>query len=112
VKAPGRPHPHFTAYTYFNGGLQAFDLSDPERPRITAWVVPGQGGRLEEPASHERSVDSVFIEWDRKLIWLATNDGLFLLSAPELGEPVLGPLPVERWSLPGVNVGHAAAPAS
>ena len=28
----------------------------------------------------------------------------------ELGEPVLGPLAALRWSLPGVNVGHAAQP--
>ena len=108
VKAPGRPDPNFTAYTYFNGGLQGFDLTDPADPRISAWFVPAQGGRLELPESHERSADSVFIEWDRRLLWLATNDGLYLLSTPELGEPVLGPLPVARWSLPGVNVGHPA----
>ena len=108
TKAPGRPDPDFTAYTYFNGGLQGFDISDPTRPRISSWFVPGQGGRIEEPESHERSADSVFIEWDRKLIWLATNNGLYLLSTPELGEPVLGPLAVSRWSLPGVNVGYPA----
>ena len=50
----------------------------------------------------------MFIEWDRRLLWLAGNDGLYLLSTPQLGEPVLGPLPVLRWSLPGVNVGHAS----
>ena len=106
AKAPGKPHPNFTAYASFNGGLQGYDLSDPANPRISAWFVPGQGGRLGSPESYERSADSVFIEWDRRLIWLATNDGLFLLSTPELGDPVTRGMPVERWSLPGVNVGH------
>lgn len=108
VKAPGRPHPNLTAYTYFNAGLQLFDLSDPTRPRNSGWFVPAQAGRLEEPETYERGSDSVFVEWDRRLLWLATNDGLYLLSTPQLGEPVLGPLPVKRWSLPGVNVGLAA----
>lgn len=110
VKAPGKPDPNLTAYTWFNAGLQLFDLTDPTQPRNSGFFVPPQVGDLEEPETYERGSDSVFIEWDRKLIWLATNNGLFLLSTPQLGEPVLGPLAVERWSLPGVNVGHPPPP--
>jgi hypothetical protein len=106
LKAPGRPHPGFTVYAYFNGGLQGFDISDPTQPRISAWFVPGQGGRLASAESHERSADSVFVEWDRGLIWLATNDGLYLLATPELGPPVLEPRRVSEWSLEGLNAGH------
>ncbi len=49
LKAPGRPHPDFTLYTYFNGGLQGFDISDPSSPRSSpgscrarevAWTTP------------------------------------------------------------------------
>ena len=100
LKAPGRVHPSFTVYTYFNGGLQGFDLSDPAQPRISAWFVPRQAGRVASAESHERSADSVFVEWDRRLIWLGTNDGLYLLATPELGDPVLEPLPVARTASP------------
>jgi hypothetical protein len=106
LKAPGRPHPDFTLYTYFNGGLQGFDLSDPSNPRISAWFVPPQGGRLDSPESFERGADSVFVEWDRKLIWLATNNGLYLLSAPALGQPILEARTVSEWSLENLNAGH------
>ena len=100
VKAPGKPHPGFTAYTYFNGGLQCYDISAPLDPRISAWFVPPQAGDIGDPETFERSADSVFIEWDRRLIWLGSSSGLHLLSTPELGEPVLGALEVERWSFP------------
>ncbi len=106
AKAPGTAHPDFTFYTYFNGGLQAFDVSDPKDPTITGWFVPAQGGTLDVPASYERSADSVFVEWDRKLIWLGTNNGLYLLSSEDLGEPVLEALEVSEWSLDGLNAGH------
>ena len=52
-----------------------------------------------------RTVDNVFIEWDRKLIWAATDSGLYLLSAPALGDPVLSPMPVREWALPSINKG-------
>ena len=106
LKAPGRPHPDFTWHTYFNGGLQGFDVSDPEAPRIRSWFVPAQAGDVDAPESHERSADNVFVEWDRKLIWLGTNNGLYLLSSPDLGEPVVEPLRVSEWSLEGLNAGH------
>ena len=61
---------------------------------------------LDVPASYERSADSVFVEWDRKLIWLGTNNGLYLLSSEDLGEPVLEALEVSEWSLDGLNAGH------
>ena len=48
----------------------------------------------------------MFVEWDRKLIWLASDTGLWVLSTGELGDPILGPLRVAEWSLPGLNDGH------
>jgi len=106
LKAPGRPHPNVTFYTYFNGGLQAFDLSDPRAPRISAWFVPSQNGEENDPESYERSADSVFVEWDRRLVWLATNNGLYLLESPDLGEPHLAAMRATEWSLDGLNDGH------
>lgn len=106
LKAPGRPDPNFAIYTYFNAGVQAFDLSDPRDPKISGYFIPEQGGRMENPESYERGTDSVFVEWDRRLVWVASNTGLYLLATPLLGDPVLGALEVEEWSLPGLNAGH------
>ncbi|MGH7856445.1 MAG: hypothetical protein ACREQY_03875 [Candidatus Binatia bacterium] len=69
--------------------------------------MPAQNGSIDDPRTFERSADDVFIEWDRRLIWLASNNGLHLLSSPDLGEPLLGPMTVSDWSLPGVNEAHA-----
>jgi hypothetical protein len=105
LKAPGKSHPAITAYTYFNGGLQFYDLSDPRAPEIAGYFVPAQGGTIDDIFSHYRDSDNVFIEWDRRLVWLASNTGLYLLSTPLLGEPVLQPMAIEDWAAAGVNVG-------
>ncbi len=107
LKAPGKVHPNFLAMTYFGGGLQCFDLSDPRQPKNVAYFIPPQAGELDKWNSFNRSVESVFIEWDRKLIWAGSDSGLYLLSSPHLGEPVLGAMAVREWTLPGLN----AAPA-
>jgi len=104
--APGKPDPNFSCYAYFIAGAQCFDLSDPTEPRISAAFIPPQGGDLDVWNSYNRTVDIVFVEWDRKLIWVGSDTGLYLISTPALGKPVLGPLEVEEWSLPGLNEGH------
>ncbi len=106
-KAPGRPKPGFTCYACFNAGAQCYDLSDPVRPRISAWFIPPQGGDLSVWNSYNRTVDMIFVEWDRKLIWVGSDTGLYLVTTPELGTPVLAPMEVGEWSLPGLNRGHA-----
>ncbi|MFC1795639.1 LVIVD repeat-containing protein [Pseudomonadota bacterium] len=103
IKAPGTVHPDFTCYTFFNAGLQCYDISDPEHPFITAYFIPPQGGDLETPGSYTRNTDNVFIEWDRKLIWVATDTGLYLVTSPALGEPVLRAMPVSEWTLDELN---------
>jgi hypothetical protein len=52
-------------------------------------------------------VDNVFIEWDRNIIWTATDTGLYALSCPNLGKPILDPMPVTEWSLDKLNEGAA-----
>jgi hypothetical protein len=107
--APGRAHPNFTCYTYFNAGVQCFDLTRPEAPRGgTAYFIPPQGGSLSRDAfaSFARDTDNVLVEWDRNLMWVLTNTGIYLYATPELGEPVLEPMPVSDWALPRLNAGH------
>jgi hypothetical protein len=58
-----------------------------------------------EGNGYNRPADTLFVEWDRKLIYVGTTTGLYVLSSPALGKPVLGPMPATEWSLPGLNVG-------
>ena len=106
LKAPGKPAANFTCYTWFNAGLQCLDVSDPRRPRFVSYFIPGQGADDGIQARGIRTADDVFIEWDRKLIWVSTDTGNYLLSAPQLGEPVLGPAVAKEWVLDGLNKGH------
>jgi hypothetical protein len=103
---PGTVDRSFFPLSYFTGGLQCYDLTDPRDPRIVAYFIPPQGGELDRFGSFNRPVQNVFVEWDRRLIWVGTNTGLHLASSPHLGEPVLEPMPVSNWTLDGVNEGH------
>ena len=107
-KAPGKPHASITAYSYFNAGVQFYDLSDPREPRIAGSYIPAQPGDIDDIESYYRDTDVVFIEWDRKLVWVGTSAGLVLLSTPLLGDALLQPKTVEEWTMPGVNAGYKA----
>lgn len=119
LKAPGKPAPNFTCYAFFAAGLQCYDIRDPRNPKISAYYLPKQGDASQAWEPHPdlrgkaiRTADNVFIEWDRNLLWLATDSGLYLLSTPQLGEPILDALPVKEWVLPSINRGwdRAAVP--
>src|SRR5690606_32679565 len=105
--------PNLVATTWFNAGLRLHDVSDPSNPREVAWYLPPRGGDIEEYGSWVRGdSETVFIEWDRNLIWLGTHAGTYCLSSPALGRPVLEPRPIERWSVPHGNRGWDAGVAS
>lgn len=106
LKAPGKANPNFTCYSWFAAGLQCFDISDPKRPTIVSYFLPEQGASDGIQAHGIRTVDDVFIEWDRGLIWISTDTGNYLLSAPQLGKPVLKPMAEKEWNLSGLNQGH------
>ncbi len=106
MKAPGKPAPDFTAYAFFSAGLQMYDIKDPAKPRSIGHFIPPQAGSLDNYLSYPRDTDAVFIEWDRKLMWVGTGTGLYCVTSPALGKPVLEPMPVREWTLPGLNVGH------
>ncbi len=105
LKAPGRPSPSFVAYAYFIGGLRCYDVSNPYRPEEVAYFIPPQGGDLNDFGSYNRTVDNVFIEWDRNVIYVAADTGIYVLTTPALGRPSFDPMPVREWSLPGLNAG-------
>lgn len=104
--APGMMQPNFVAMTFFCAGLRISDISNPTAPRETAWFVPARDGEMDKYLSWFRGTsETAFVEWDRNLIWLGTHDGTYCLSTPALGEPVLEPRKVERWTVAHANVG-------
>ena len=84
-------------YTWFAGGFHLYDISNPFQPKEVAWMVPYQG--------EWRGTESVLIEWDRKLIHVFADSGLYILSSPVLGDPILGPLKPKSWTPRGLNAG-------
>jgi len=105
LKAPGKPRHDFIAYSYFNAGLRCYDIGNLYRPEEVAYFIPPQGGDLNQFNTWNRTVDNVFIEWDRNIIYCAADTGLYVLSCPNLGKPVLDPMPITEWSLQGLNEG-------
>ncbi len=106
LKAPGRVNPNFTVYAAFNAGIQAVDITDPMDLKLNGYYITPTSGDLNRFGSYHRPGNDVFVEWDRNLIWAGTDNGLHLLSHPDLGRPVLEPRPVAEWTLPGLNEDH------
>jgi hypothetical protein len=105
LKAPGTISPNFIAYSYFDAGLRCYDVSDLLRPTEVAYFIPPQGGDFSKWGSWNRTVDNVLVEWDRNIIYAAADTGIYALSCANLGKPILDPMPVNHWSLPGLNEG-------
>lgn len=85
---PGTPSPRYLPYAFYNAGMQMFDVSDPAHPKIAAYFVP----KMADPKlnlDYKDPVHGVYIEWDRNLIWVMSNHGLYAVGSPLLGEPVL-----------------------
>ncbi|MEW5984576.1 MAG: hypothetical protein AB1806_19670 [Acidobacteriota bacterium] len=108
--APGTSRPEIVVLSFFNAGIRVFDISDPTLPREVAWFVPPRGGEIEDFTTWFRGEgESVFVEWDRNLIWFGCgNSGSYCLSCPALGKPVLEPRPIPHWTKPHLNAGWDA----
>ncbi len=104
--APGKARPDVVVMSYLNAGVRVFDISNVTAPREVAYFVPPRDGDINDYMSWRRgTTEAVFIEWDRKLIWASTHAGLYCLSTPFLGKPILDPMKVDRWTVPHVNRG-------
>ena len=82
------------------------DFSNPAEPKMDGYFIPPSSGSLSEPGSFNRIGDNIFIEWDRNLIWAATDSGIYLITHPSLGRPNTSPQSVKQWALEGLNEGH------
>jgi hypothetical protein len=104
--APGKSNPSIVAITFFNAGVRIFDISDPTAPKEVAYFVPPHTGEMDNYESWWRgTTENVFVEFDRRLIWIGTHEGTYCLSCPALGKPVTEAKAVAEWSIPHCNVG-------
>lgn len=104
--APGAVKPNIVVMAYTNADVRVFDISDPTEPKEVAYFVPARDGDINVWESWRRgTTEFIHVEWDRNLIWASTQEGVYCLSCPALGTPVLEPKKVTRWSVPHVNVG-------
>src|SRR5262249_56969993 len=106
MKAPGKPHPNFTVYSFFNAGAQMFDIANPKGARNIGYFIPPQPGGLDDYLSYPRDTDNVFVEWDRQLMWVGAGTGLYLVTSPALGKPVLHPISLAESTHPRPNLAH------
>jgi hypothetical protein len=80
----GTPHGKIIPYAFYAAGLQIFDVSNPEEPKVGAYFVPPMG--LKDDDDLAAPVHGVFVEWDRNIIWVFANHGIYCVSTPYLGE--------------------------
>jgi len=89
---PGGGREGLAIYAFYNAGVQIFDLADPKAPSIAGYFVPRFPTEAEMPSyTFNNPGFAVFTEYDRNIIWLFTTQGVYALSSPLLGAPVLGP---------------------
>ncbi|MFI6902095.1 hypothetical protein ACIBKY_12585 [Nonomuraea sp. NPDC050394] len=92
--SPGDPAQGLLAYAFYNAGVQFFDTRDVRRPKIAAQFVPAGYSAAVPDYALGNQTHAIYTEWDRKIVWVFTNDGIYalssgkLLGAPNLGRPV------------------------
>ena len=84
---PGTARAGIVPYAFYNAGVQIFDVSDPSDPTIAAYFVPRFDTERVPDYARGNLAHGIYVEYDRNLIWLFTNHGMYVLSTPVLGEP-------------------------
>lgn len=85
---PGTPAAGLLPYAFYNAGMQLFDVRNPANPQIVAYFTP----KIVDPKmnlDYGNAVHGVYVEWDRRLIWVMSNHGNYAVSSPLLGAPIL-----------------------
>ncbi len=97
VTQPGRWQQGVVAYAFYNAGVQLFNVEDPLNPKIAAYYVP-RYPKKEEMVEYMfgNLVYGVYVEYDRNIVWMISNHGIYALSSPALGEPLFG-MPDKTW---------------
>lgn len=97
VTQPGRWRQGVVPYGFYNAGVQLFNVEDPLHPSIAAYYVP-RFPKQEEMVEYMNGnlAYGIYVEYDRNILWMITNHGIYALSSPVLGKPLLG-LPGKKW---------------
>ena len=75
LKEPGTRRDDVIFLAYFNAGLRIYDISNPFRPSEVGYFIPPN------PRRTLRGTEDVFIEWDRGIVHVITDDGLYILES-------------------------------
>ncbi|MEV0585074.1 hypothetical protein [Nonomuraea sp. NPDC050310] len=88
--SPGDPAQGLLPYAFYNAGVQFFDTTDPRKPKIAAQFVPSGFSKGVPDYALGNQTHAIYVEWDRKLVWVFTNDGIYAVSSKKLlGAPTL-----------------------
>ena len=91
IGQPGQWRQGIVPYSFYNAGVQIFNVADPAKPTIAGYFVPALADESELPVyTLGKGVFSIYTEYDRNIIWAFTENGAYALSTPLLGEPRLG----------------------
>jgi hypothetical protein len=97
VTQPGRWRQGIVVYAFYNGGVQMFDVQDPTDVKIAGYYVPRFPTKDEIPERYNGNIGyGIYVEYDRNIVWLFSNNAMYALSSPALGEPIFG-MPDEPW---------------
>ncbi len=93
---PGIGRVGIVPYAFYNAGVQIFDVSGPSDPTIVAYFVPRFDTERVPDYARGNLAHGIYVEYDRNLIWLFANHGMYVLSTPVLGEPSFE-APAKPW---------------
>jgi hypothetical protein len=97
---PGRGRVGVLPYAFQTAGVQLFDVRDPRNPKIGAYFVPKYDTSNLPSYGISKLANGIYVEYDRNLLWLITNHGLYVLSSPLLGKPSFD-MPKQPWPAHG-----------
>ncbi|RDU96713.1 hypothetical protein [Trinickia dinghuensis] len=97
IGQPGGWRQGIVSYSFYNAGVQIFDVKDPTHPKIAGYFVPALADESQLPSyTLGKGVFAIYTEYDRNIIWAFTENGAYALSTPLLGKPVMGE-PAKPW---------------
>ncbi|WP_042338549.1 LVIVD repeat-containing protein [Paraburkholderia ferrariae] len=97
IGQPGTWRQGIVPYSFYNAGVQIFDVKDPAHPKIAGYFVPALADESQLPSyTLGKGVFAIYTEYDRNIIWAFTENGAYALSTPLLGAPVTG-MPAKPW---------------
>ncbi len=93
---PGRWKQGVIPWAFYNAGVQVFDVSDAANPTIAAYFVPRFAPEAIPDYAQGNATYGIYVEYDRNIIWAFTSHGIYALTTPLLGEPLLS-VPETPW---------------